>query len=159
TITRGGKQIVKISHEAERSPAGKDRHELWQKSQESAKPKGDLDSLASAQQQTIKNLQQIGRAIKSFYEAHHHYPPTVVYVENRKPLWSWRVLILPLLGEEKLYKEFKLEEPWDSPNNSKLLAKRPRVFAPPTGPYQEGDRTFYRALADMVVEGGEPVRW
>jgi hypothetical protein len=156
TITRGGKQIVKISQEAGRLQAGKD---LGHKSQESARPSGDPDSPTPAHLQTVKNLREIGRAIERWHEANHHYPPPFVYGENRKPLWSWRVLILPFLGEEKLYKEFKLHQPWDSPHNSRLLAKRPKVFAPPTGPFQKGDRTFYRALAGMVVEGGEPVPW
>jgi Protein of unknown function (DUF1559) len=158
TITRGGKQIVRISQETERLQAGEDGHKRQQKAQESAKSKADIDGLDSAQSQTIKNLQQIGRALDRFHEAHHHWPANV-YGANRQPLWSWRVLLLPYLGEEKLYKQFKLAEPYDSAHNSKLLAKRPMVFAPPTGPLQKGDRTFYRALAGMVVEGGEPVRW
>ncbi len=40
-----------------------------------------------------------------------------------KPLLSWRVHLLPLLDEQDLYNQFKLNEPWDSPNNIKLLDK------------------------------------
>jgi hypothetical protein len=38
------------------------------------------------------------------------------------------VLLLPYLGEEDLYKQFKLDEPWNGPNNSKLLERMPKVF-------------------------------
>ena len=33
--------------------------------------------------------------------------------------------LLPYLGEEALYKEFRLDEPWDSLHNKKLLKKLP----------------------------------
>ena len=46
------------------------------------------------------------------------------------PLLSWRVLILPYLGEEELFKQFKIDEPWDSPHNRALVEKIPRVYQP-----------------------------
>lgn len=40
---------------------------------------------------------------------------------------------MPFLpGQQKLYDEFHLDEPWDSPRNQPLLAKLPAVFAAPT---------------------------
>ena len=45
---------------------------------------------------------------------------------------SWRVLILPDLGEHHVYNQYNFDEPWDSPNNSNLLGTRcPRVFISP----------------------------
>jgi eukaryotic-like serine/threonine-protein kinase len=112
---------------------------------------------ARAQLQSIRNLQEIGRGMGGFYDAHGHFPPTMIYGSG-KPLLSWRVLILPFLGEEKLYKEFKLEEPWDSPHNRKLLTKRPKVYARSLHSSQQDDQTSYRALAGMIVESA-PVPW
>ena len=40
-------------------------------------------------------------------------------------------MILPFLEEEKLYKEFHLDEPWDSEHNRKLLTRMPKVFKNP----------------------------
>ena len=34
-----------------------------------------------------------------------------------------------MLGHEQLYKEFHLNEPWDSPHNKPLLAKMPKIYA------------------------------
>ena len=63
-----------------------------------------------------------------------------------KPLLSWRVAILPLLGEEALYKQFKLDEPWDSPRNKPLVEKMPAVFAPfGTGENPPGS-TYFQVL-------------
>src|SRR5215472_15101476 len=58
-------------------------------------------------------------------------PPAALCDERGKPLLSWRVLILPYVEEDALYKQFKLDEPWDSPHNIKLLDKMPRIYAPP----------------------------
>ena len=50
---------------------------------------------------------------------------------NDKPLLSWRVAILPYIEQVDLYKQFKLNEPWDSPNNKKLIEKMPKIYASP----------------------------
>lgn len=52
---------------------------------------------------------------------------------DRSPL-SWRVHLLPFLGEEDLYQQFNLLQPWDNPSNLKLVAKMPSVFQ--TGTHQ-----------------------
>src|SRR5262245_34102282 len=52
------------------------------------------------------NLQQIGAAFN-------HNPSYVLggYVDHDgKPILSWRVALLPALGEEKLFRNFKLNE-------------------------------------------------
>jgi RNA polymerase sigma factor (sigma-70 family) len=65
---------------------------------------------------------------------------------SRKPLLSWRVALLPFLGEEELYKQFRLNEPWDSPHNIKLLPKMPKIFAPPGLKTREPYTTFYQVF-------------
>lgn len=47
---------------------------------------------------------------------------------------SWRVLILPYIGEDALYNTYKFDEPWDGPNNIKLLNQIPRLYACPSTP-------------------------
>jgi hypothetical protein len=61
-------------------------------------------------------------------------------IVNREPkaLLSWRVAILPYLEEEDLYKQFHLDEPWDSEHNKKLLSRMPAVFATPGKPRELG---------------------
>ena len=51
--------------------------------------------------------------------------------KDGKTLLSWRVDILPFIEQDTLYKEFHLDEPWDSEHNKKLLAKMPKVFRAP----------------------------
>jgi hypothetical protein len=54
------------------------------------------------------------------------------YTADGKPLLSWRVHLLPRLGEEALYRRFKLDEPWDSPANRPLINLVPPVYMPTT---------------------------
>src|SRR5262245_60688606 len=67
----------------------------------------------------------------NYQDQHGRLPPAVVYSDDGKLLLSWRVLILPYIEQQDLYAQFKLDEPWDSPNNIRLLEKMPRTFAPP----------------------------
>ena len=43
------------------------------------------------------------------------------------PLLSWRVAILPFIGEQNLYNRFRLDQPWDSPHNIALLPLMPAL--------------------------------
>lgn len=82
--------------------------------------------------QSANNLKQIGLALHNYHDTYGSFPPAVVYSRDGKPLYSWRVVILPFLGEDRLHKQFKLDEPWDSPNNKPLLAQMPLVYADPS---------------------------
>jgi hypothetical protein len=68
------------------------------------------------------NLKQLALALHNYHLEHGHYPPPYVADEQGKPLYSWRVLILPYIDQIELSKQFKDDEPWDSPDNRKLLA-------------------------------------
>jgi prepilin-type processing-associated H-X9-DG protein len=75
------------------------------------------------------NLKQIGLAMHNYVDVHKTFPATASYDKQGKPLLSWRVHILPFVeGGEALYKEFHLDEPWDSEHNKKLIEKMPEVF-------------------------------
>lgn len=63
---------------------------------------------------------------------------------------GWRVHILPLIGEAELYRQFNLNEPWNGPTNSKLLAKIPNCFN--TG---DGPKTRIRSTASLVGPSGK----
>jgi Protein of unknown function (DUF1559) len=124
-------------------------------------------------------------AIHSYQETHGTLPPHAVYGKDGQPLLSWRVLILPFIEQEKLYKKFRLDESWDSPHNIALLSEMPRIY----GRYDdrttaEPHTTFYQVfvgrgvafegvkgmkLAEdfpdgtsntiLIVEAGEAVPW
>ncbi len=82
--------------------------------------------------QSINNLKQIGLAFHTFHDSKGHFPPPVLYGgKSGKVPYSWRVAILPYLAEEEVYNSYNFDEPWDGPNNSKLLDKMPATFGYP----------------------------
>ena len=85
-------------------------------------------------QAKVNNLRQIGLAIRSFENTYGQLPigesnrQTPVRYRDGKPLLSWRVHLLPFLAQDPLYGRFKLDEPWDSPHNIKLLDHMPDLY-------------------------------
>ncbi len=77
---------------------------------------------------SINNLKQIGLAMHNYHDTYRSFPTVANFDKAGKPLMSWRVLLLPFLDQVELYKEFHLDEPWDSEHNKKLIAKMPEVF-------------------------------
>ncbi len=92
---------------------------------------------AAARQQSVNNLKQIALAVHSYHDAMGTFPPAAVVGKKGKPLLSWRVMVLPYLEQDNLYKQFKLDEAWDSEHNlplSKVVVKTytdPRSTAAP----------------------------
>jgi prepilin-type processing-associated H-X9-DG protein len=101
---------------------------------------------AARRAQCVNNLKQIGLAMHNFHDANGHFPPAAITDADGKPLLSWRVAILPVLGEESLFKEFKLDEPWDSPHNQALIARMPAVYLCPSSVLGTQNTTNYQVI-------------
>jgi uncharacterized protein DUF1559 len=87
---------------------------------------------AQARVAAMNDLKQIAFAMLMYADTHGKgLPPAAHCDKDGRPLLSWRVLVLPYLEEMPLYKQFRLDEPWDSPHNLKLVARMPRVFDVP----------------------------
>ena len=72
---------------------------------------------------------------------------------DKQPLLSWRVLIAEYLpGSTVKAKDFKLDEPWDSEHNKKLLDKMPDAFKVVGGDAPPG-HTYYRGFAGTKETG------
>jgi hypothetical protein len=106
------------------------------------------------------NLKNIGLALHEYHDTYGHFPPAAIYSKDGKPLLSWRVAILPYIDEQDLYKQFHLDEPWDSEHNKKLLAKMPKVYAPTLpGLTKDPYASFYQGFTGKgaIFEGKEGV--
>jgi hypothetical protein len=87
-----------------------------------------VDRVQEAAAHVSCNLGGVAHAIHRYNDQHGHLPPAAVTAEDGTPLLSWRVLILPYIEDDKLFKEFRLNEPWDSPHNLALLPRMPRNY-------------------------------
>jgi hypothetical protein len=77
-------------------------------------------------------IKQIAVAFYNYHDTYGSFPPAYVADANGKPMHSWRVLILPFLEQSSLYSSYSMAEPWDGPNNRKLLDQRPSVYHCPS---------------------------
>jgi prepilin-type processing-associated H-X9-DG protein len=100
---------------------------------------------AAARTTAQNNLKQIALALHNYHSVYNQVPVLGVEANAQplrnatdKPLLSWRVAMLPYLEQENLYREFRLNEPWDSEHNKKLIAKMPKIYAPVNKPGKEG---------------------
>jgi hypothetical protein len=137
---------------------------------------------SASRAQSVNNLKQLALAMHNYMSTYNRFPPQAIYSKDGKPLLSWRVLVLPYLEQDALYKAFKLDEPWDGLHNKSLLAQMPQVFANPdlnskepltvyqafTGPgaFFEGKKGLsFAEFTDgtsntlMLVEAATPVPW
>jgi prepilin-type processing-associated H-X9-DG protein len=109
--------------------------------------------------ESTNKLKQLILAMHNYNDAYGHLPPVAVFDKSGKPILSWRVLILPFIEQDMLYKQFHLDEPWDSKHNKELLRQVPPVYAPPGRP--KSTDTYYRAFwgKGAAFEGKKPLRF
>ena len=96
-------------------------------------------------------LRALSDATNGFLREYYKMPLRYTLVSDAElPGHSWRVHLLPFLGEETLYKKIKLDEPWDSEYNSQFHAQTPAVYRR-AGAKLDPNETkacFYSCLAD-----------
>ncbi len=131
--------------------------------------------------EAMKNLKILAIGMLNYQDAQGTLPPPAIRSRGGKPLLSWRVAILPYIEHQPLYGQFKLDEPWDSAANKKVLAEMPKFFASgqPAGSgltcykvFAGGGAAFDpvkgRRLSDftdgasntlLIVQAGDPVPW
>jgi hypothetical protein len=86
---------------------------------------------AAQRTQSMNHLKQIGLAMHVYRESYGAFPPAYSIDENGTPLLSWRVHLLPFFDQDSLYREFHLDEPWDSEHNARLISRMPDLYQSP----------------------------
>jgi hypothetical protein len=109
---------------------------------------------------SINNMKRISMAIHNFLTNRRAFPPAYVAGKDGKPLLSWRVLILPYLDQQNLFREFHLDEPWDSDHNKALLANMPNVYKTPGSTVADQYKTNYLSVRgkDTIFSGKIPCK-
>jgi hypothetical protein len=120
-----------------------DGKELVPASKFKLQPAAEAKRDASLREQSVHNMREIALAMHKYADAKRTLPPPYVADKVGTPLLSWRVLILPYLGQESLYKQFHLDEPWDSQHNKQLIPRMPAVFMSPNSKVSDQAKTNY----------------
>ena len=102
---------------------------------------------AANRMKSSNNLKQMALAVHNYNDTYDELPANT-YTADGKPLLSWRVHILPFVEQDNLYRQFQLDQPWDSPNNIRLLNQMPRIYVVPDAPPSTGPGlTHYRGFS------------
>lgn len=89
--------------------------------------------LAAHRAQSMNKLKQIAIALLNYHNTHKSFPPAVVMGPDGKTPHSWRLELLPYMdvGKKNVYDRYKMDEPWDSPDNLKLIDEAADLFSVP----------------------------
>jgi hypothetical protein len=96
--------------------------------------------------QALTQLKLIGQGMLRFENDVKTFPPPALLNEEGKPLLSWRVMLLPYMGDKykELYSEFHLDEPWDSEHNKSLIGKMPAIYRCPRSTKADAGMTVFQ---------------
>src|SRR5690606_11232700 len=80
----------------------------------------------------------IGIAMQNFHDSYRKLPGSSNVREGGlRPSsgefhpFSWRVAILPFVENNELFEAYRFDQPWDGPDNLKLLERMPEVYRSP----------------------------
>jgi hypothetical protein len=105
------------------------------------------------------HLKQVGLALLNYESTYRRFPPAYLADADGKPMHSWRVLILPYLERQDLYKRYDFSEPWDGPNNKRLHGEIETVFRCPEATGPETETSYVAVVGDETAwPGAESVR-
>ena len=105
-------------------------------------------------QESMNNLKRIMLGMHNYHDTNKSFPPAFISKDG-KPLLSWRVAILPFVDQKALYERFKLDEPWDSEHNKKLVVHMPEVYVSPASKLNDGHTVYLTPRGTGTAFPGE----
>jgi hypothetical protein len=79
------------------------------------------------------NLTALSVALQQYHQDFGCFPPAYMVDRSGKPIHSWRVLVLASAGDplRSIYDAYDFNEPWNGPNNGKLVNQIPYFYRCP----------------------------
>ncbi len=101
-------------------------------------------------------LHRIILAMLLYERDHGTLPPAITVDGDGSPLHSWRVVLLPYLGQQTLYDKIRLDEPWDSEHNRQFHQEAVPFYQCPSEELGPGHTTYSAVVGpDMPFEAGQ----
>lgn len=97
----------------------------------------------------------IARAMHRYHSIYGELPTRASFDKEGKPLLSWRVHLLPYLGQRVLHDRFRLNEPWDSEHNKKLIPLMPEIYRGLNSAAEQGKATRLVLVGKSYAFEGE----
>jgi beta-lactamase regulating signal transducer with metallopeptidase domain len=103
--------------------------------------------------ENLKRLRLLALAVANHYW-NSRLPPSVIIGPGGTP-HSWRVELLPFLGEKALYDQYRMDQPWDSPANKKVLERMPDVFRSPFDDPKSTNTAYFALVGPGTLFEGQ----
>ncbi len=110
--------------------------------------------LFARQSRCSSNLSAISYALFQYQERYGVLPPRTIRNSKGETPHSWRFLLLPFLGEGRLYRSISYDEPWGSPQNAAASSICPAVYRCPNCELGERECSYFMTAA--MRPGAEP---
>jgi thiol-disulfide isomerase/thioredoxin len=101
-----------------------------------------------------KKLREIGVALHKYRARQGHFPPAALTGPDGETRHSWRVAILPELGQKALYEQYRRDQPWDSAANQKVLRQMPDVYRAPGAPADIDNAAYFAITGPTTLFPG-----
>jgi hypothetical protein len=89
---------------------------------------GPDDSTVRDDTCSMARTRRIAEGLEEYRQANKAFPPSCTFSKNGTRLHSWRVLLLPYLGYDELYRSIDLSVPWDHPRNRHARDSCPELY-------------------------------
>lgn len=120
-------------------------------------PNNIINSVRGAAYRTeaSNNMRQIALGILAYESTHGRFPAAANRTADGKPGLSWRVAILPMIEMNGLYRQFQLDEPWDSDHNKALISQMPSIYKSPGSDLDDGYTNYLAVVSpDTIISNG-----
>ncbi|MGB7344101.1 MAG: DUF1559 domain-containing protein [Pirellulaceae bacterium] len=112
-------------------------------------------AIAPAQEKNLRMMQmndakRVLLAFHNYHSAYAHCPPRCWTDKAGNPLLSWRVTILPFMGQQALYRDMKRGEAWNSKDNQTFTEMAVPEYA---GSRPDREHPAYTRLRAPVYPG------
>lgn len=109
---------------------------------------------AARRSQSMNNMKQLMLAMHNYADVNKHFPAAVIIGPDGKTPHSWRIEMLPYVDQAALYQQYKMDEPWDSENNKKVLEQMPAVFRHPAADPNSKDASYFAITGETTIFPG-----
>lgn len=113
---------------------------------------------SASRAQASNNMKQLMLALYNYMDVNKHFPPPVVIGPDGKTPHSWRIEILPYLGQDALYRQYRMDEPWDSENNQRVLDKMPVQLRDPAADSNSKETSYFALIGPTTFFGAKGSR-
>jgi hypothetical protein len=102
-------------------------------------------------------MQHIKMAMEGYCQAYGCYPPEYLVDEQGRPAHSWRILILPYMGYNELYRRYRFDERWNGPHNRLLAMEMPEEYCSPFANPSSGTTQYVGIAGEATVWQGTTI--